>query len=46
LGLTFPTLAVGRDGQLLVAYSYSGPGNVTENMPAYMGKTRPNHWNL
>eukprot|EP00775_Hariotina_reticulata_P012753 gene12753-12882_t len=39
LGLTFPTLAMGPGGQLLVAYTYSGPGNVTEDMPAYMGKT-------
>lgn len=38
LGLAFPALAVSRDGQLLLAFSYAGPGNVTGATPAFVGE--------
>jgi hypothetical protein len=38
LGLAFPALAVGRSGELLLTFSYSGPGDVDQRVPAYLGE--------
>lgn len=38
LGLVFPALAVGRAGELLVTFSYAGPGDVNKGKPAYLGR--------
>lgn len=40
LGLAFPALAVASDGQLLLAFSYAGPGNATTATPAFVGERR------
>lgn len=38
LGLVFPALAVGRTGELLLTFSYAGPGDVNAGTPAFLGK--------
>jgi len=38
LGLVFPALAVGRGGELLLTFSYSGPGEVLPGTPAFPGE--------
>lgn len=38
LGLVFPALAVGRGGELLLTFSYSGPGEVVPGTPAFPGE--------
>jgi hypothetical protein len=40
LGLVFPTLAVGRTGELLLTFSYAGPGYVDVATPAFLGRSR------
>jgi hypothetical protein len=37
LGLAFPALAVGRAGELLLTFSYAGPGDVNEGVAAFLG---------
>jgi hypothetical protein len=38
LGLVYPAVAVAPSGQLLVVFSYAGPGNATAGIPAYPGE--------
>lgn len=37
LGFAFPALAVGRAGELLLTFSYAGPGDVNEGLAAFLG---------
>ena len=41
LGLVFPALAVGRAGEVLLTFSYSGPGSLdaTTTVPAFLGES-------
>lgn len=38
VGVIYPAISVGEDGRVLLVYSYAGPGEVTQDAPAYLGE--------